>query len=268
VAESGVVLPAGPYSLSPAGEQAGKPSQNVLNLSLKIGNLWCPACAWLIDEVLKKAPGVVKSSCNFSTDRLQIDYDPVRTSPQRIIRSIDKLGFSAAVPDPTRDAIQRRKEFTRFAISTFLTMNVMMISFALYSGFFSELSQAAIAKLSWPLFFMASFVLFYGGHNIFKKALAGCTSAAASMETLIAVGSLSAYIYSIFNLLTGNIHLYFDTASMLIWEKFSRGEPKIRFSRNWKTFFLCIRPRSRLPPRAILMAATLACNNCAGGISF
>jgi heavy metal translocating P-type ATPase len=241
VAETGVILPTGPYNSSQTEEQAGTSSQNVLNLSLKIGNLWCPACAWLIDEALKKTPGVIESSCNFSTDRLQIDYDPVRTSPQRIIRSIDKLGFRAAVPDQTKDEIQKRKEFTRFAISAFLTMNVMMISFALYSGFFSELSQAAIAKLSWPLFFMASFVLFYGGHNIFKKALAGCTSAAASMETLIAVGSLSAYIYSIFNLLTGNIHLYFDTASMLITlvllGKILEGGAKNRVQQELENFF-------------------------------
>jgi heavy metal translocating P-type ATPase len=188
---------------------------DTLSLQLKISDMWCPACAWVIDETLKRNPGVVDAACNFSTDRLRCEYNPVKTSSDKIINIINDLGYKTVVAgeEGTRE---KRTEFIRFVISAFLTMNVMMLSFALYSGFFSELTQDSISKLSWPIFFLASFVLFYGGRRIFKKALAGFTSAAASMETLIAVGSLSAYIYSIFNLLTGNIHLYFDTASMLI----------------------------------------------------
>ena len=188
---------------------------DTLSLQLKISDMWCPACAWVIDETLKRNPGVVDAACNFSTDRLRCEYNPVKTSPDKIINIINDLGYKTVVAgeEGTRE---KKTEFIRFVISAFLTMNVMMLSFALYSGFFSELTQDSISKLSWPIFFLASFVLFYGGRRIFKKALAGFTSAAASMETLIAVGSLSAYIYSIFNLLTGNIHLYFDTASMLI----------------------------------------------------
>jgi heavy metal translocating P-type ATPase len=95
-------------------------------------------------------------------------------------------------------------------------MNVMMLSFALYSGFFTEFSPETIQKLSWPTFVLASFVCIYGGHNIYRRAWIGISTAAFSMETLITVGSLSAYFYSIYGLLSGSIHLYFDTASMLI----------------------------------------------------
>ena len=41
-------------------------SSQFLPLTLKISNMWCPACAWLIDESLKKAPGIRQSRCNFS----------------------------------------------------------------------------------------------------------------------------------------------------------------------------------------------------------
>jgi heavy metal translocating P-type ATPase len=184
-------------------------------LQLKISDMWCPACAWVIDETLKRNPGIVSADCNFSTDRLRCEYNPVKTAPDKIINVISDLGYKTVVAGE-KDTREKRAEFIRFGISALLSMNVMMLSFAIYSGFFSELTRDSVLKLSWPLFFMASIVLFYGGHNIFKKALAGFTSAAASMETLIAVGSLSAYIYSVYNLLTANIHLYFDTASMLI----------------------------------------------------
>jgi heavy metal translocating P-type ATPase len=63
---------------------------------------------------------------------------------------------------------------------------------------------------------MAGIVLAYGGYEFYKKAWAGITNASFSMETLIIMGALSAYAYSTYNLFTASIHLYYDTASMLI----------------------------------------------------
>jgi heavy metal translocating P-type ATPase len=208
--------PTGPLESSKRPLQSATPAEGVLGLNLKVSNMWCPACAWLIDESLQKAPGVIYSACNFSTDRLQVSYNPIKTSPDRIIDAVKKLGYRAAEPDASRDALERRREFIRFAISAFLTMNIMMLSYALYSGFFTEFSRDTIYKLSWPAFIMATFVVVYGGFELFKKAWSGLTNAAFSMETLIIMGSMSAYGYSTVNLFAGSIHLYYDTAAMLI----------------------------------------------------
>ena len=189
---------------------------NVLTLKLIIKNMWCSACAWVIDESLKKTPGIVDSSCNFSTDRLQVVYDPVTLSPDQIIDTIGKLGYRASRPGESEQKTDRRREFVRFAVSAFLTMNVMMLSFALYTGFFTDLSPENAAKLSWPMFIMATAILIYGGYDFYKKAWAGLRNAAFGMETLIIIGALSAYFYSTYNLFSASIHLYYDTAAMLI----------------------------------------------------
>jgi cation transport ATPase len=178
--------------------------------------MWCSACAWVIDESLKKTPGIVDSTCNFSTDRLQVTYDPVKLSPDQIIETIGKLGYRAARPGESEKTTERRREFIRFAVSSFLTMNIMMLSFALYTGFFTNLSPENAAKISWPMFVMATAVLIYGGYDFYKKAWAGLRHAAFSMETLIIIGALSAYFYSTYNLFATSIHLYYDTAAMLI----------------------------------------------------
>jgi heavy metal translocating P-type ATPase len=192
------------------------PSDSELDLVLKVDDMWCPACAWLIDESLKKTGGIIHSACNFSTDRLHIRYNPVQTSPARIMKNIVRLGYRAAEPDDSSRDTERKKEFVRFAISAFLTMNIMMLSWSLYSGFLTEFSRETIYKLSWPAFIMATAVLLYGGFGLFKKAWHGLTHAAFSMETLIIIGSLSAYVYSTVSLLAGSIHLYYDTSAMLI----------------------------------------------------
>lgn len=189
---------------------------NTLPLNLTIKDMWCSACAWVIDETLLKTPGVDRVTCNFSTDRLNCSYNPLTTSPEKIITAIQRLGYRATTPEESSIAIDKRKETIRFAVSTFLTMNIMMLSAALYFGFFTELTEDAIWKISWPIFIMTTVIMVYGGSNIYKRSLAGFVSAAGSMETLIAVGAGSAYLFSVYNLFKGSIHLYFDTAAMLI----------------------------------------------------
>ena len=201
--------PANPPPAPAAGDGA------TLQLTLQIDGMWCPACAWVIEDSLRRQRGVLEAACNFATDRLQCRFDPVRSAPAEIIRSIEKLGYRAAAPDEIGAAAERRREFIRFGVSAFLTMNVMMLSFALYTGFFSTLAAEAVHKISWPIFIMASAVLVYGGGPIYRKALAAARSAHFGMETLVAVGALAAYGFSTYNLLRGSIHLYFDTAAML-----------------------------------------------------
>ncbi|MBW1695979.1 MAG: cation-translocating P-type ATPase [Deltaproteobacteria bacterium] len=197
-------------------QKQSDPQGDALDLILRIDGMWCPACAWVIEASLKKLPGVVHTSCNFSTDRLQCRYDPIRTSSGKITEIIEGLGYRAFAPEQPDETAEKKRELIRFTISASFTMNIMMFSFALYSGFFTSLSDKTIGKLAWPAFAMTTIVLFYGGKSIFQKAARGVVFPALGMETLIAAGSLCAYLYSIYRLFQGSAHVYFDTASMLI----------------------------------------------------
>ena len=91
-----------------------------------------------------------------------------------------------------------------------------MMACALYYGFFEDLTAAGTRLLSWPLWAMATPVVFYGGWPILRKGLSSLRHGAPTMESLISVGALSAYGYSFFQMLRGSLHLYFDTAAMII----------------------------------------------------
>ena len=198
------------------GDVVPSKGERELRFTLKVNGMWCPACAWVIEESLKKKSGVSNVGCDFTSDRVRCDYDPVLISPSQIISSIKGLGYDAFQPERSEEAKERKREIIRFALSAFLTMNVMMFSFALYAGFFTEFSHDTVRNLSWPIFVMASIVVLYGGKRIYQRAWAGVTSAAFGMETLITIGGFSAYLYSTYQWLSGSIHLYYDTASMLI----------------------------------------------------
>jgi heavy metal translocating P-type ATPase len=188
----------------------------ILAVNLAIDGMWCPACAWVIEETLLGLKGVAQVNCNFATDRLRCTYRPAICSPDVIADHVRRLGYQARRPEDQPERGAKRRLFIRFAITTFLTMNVMMISFALYSGFFTQLDPGSIRKLSWPLVIMTTAVMLYGGGPVHRKALSGIWGGRPGMETLISIGASCAFIYSFFKFLSGSIHLYFDTVCMLV----------------------------------------------------
>ena len=210
---------AAPYSAAadprPASEHAPQDVEH-LTLTLNIQGMWCPACAWLIQETLRRTPGVARATCQFDLDRLRCHYDPVKITPRQITTAVARLGYQPAPPSAPANARYRRRAWIRLAVSGFLTMNVMMLSFALYSGFVSSLDARSIGYLSWPILIMGTAVVLYGGYPIYRRAWAGLSNAAFGMESLITLGTAGAWGLSLHHFIKGGLHLYFDTAAMLI----------------------------------------------------
>ena len=201
----------------PADSRIQEPSPPPLSLTMKVEGMWCPACSWLIEEVLHKTGGILESQVFFLSDLAHVKYYPHLLTPQEILDRISRLGYRPSLLQDASKGSQEKKDLLlRLGTSSILTANIMMISYALYYGFFQELSRAAVAYLSLPLLGMATPVIFYGGWPILRRGFQGIRYGHTCMETLISIGVLSAYLYSIFQIFRGSLHLYFDTASMLI----------------------------------------------------
>jgi heavy metal translocating P-type ATPase len=198
-------------------DQRYQENKLALDLILRIEGMWCPACAWVIDEVLKKEQGVLEAKVFFLSDSAQIQYLPHIIRPEEIMARISGLGYRPLLFQEAEGISKEKRDLLkRLGVSAILTVHLMMLSFALYFGFFQELSPGAVQYLSYPLWLMATPVLFYGGLPILKRGSAALRHGAPSMDTLIAIGSLAAYFYSLFQMVQGSLHLYFDTASMLV----------------------------------------------------
>jgi heavy metal translocating P-type ATPase len=190
---------------------------SALPLTLTIEGMWCPACSWLIEGVLHKASGIPEAKVLFFSDLAHIKYHPHLITPQEILERISSLGYRASLFREDQGQAQEKRSFLlRLGISSILTFNIMMLSFALYYGFFEDLTAQGIRYLSWPLWAMATPAVFYGGWQIHKKGLSALRHRTPTMETLISVGALSAYGYSFFQMLRGSLHLYFDAAAMIV----------------------------------------------------
>lgn len=191
--------------------------RDTLELTFRVAGMWCVTCGVLVESVLRGMPGVVDARVSFFSDSAHVRYLPHLTSPGTILDRVSRLGYSAVVhTDESSITGERRSLQIRLGVAAILTANVMMISWALYFGFFQELTEEEVRFLSWPLWLLSTPVVFHAGAPILKKAFRGVRWGAVSLETLIAVGCLSAYGFSMLQMLAGSLHVYFDTASMLV----------------------------------------------------
>jgi heavy metal translocating P-type ATPase len=235
--------------LSPDESQSTEPlpgdAAHLLPFEEKISGMWCPACAWVIGAAVGRLPGVTEVGCDFSTDRMRGRYDPVRATPAQIRRAVQGLGYGIAPETDGEGPGPWRGEFVRLIVSALLAANVMMLSWALYAGFFTTLGSEGVGFISWPIVIMATVVMAYGGAPLVRKALSGLRHGAPGMELLIVLGAGSAYLYSLVNWRQGSIHLYLDTASMLVClvllGKWLESRAKDRVRRDLEGF-LSLRP--------------------------
>lgn len=207
-----------PAKTAGAAPPPGTPGADLAQeLTFRIDGMWCPACAWWIEEVLRRTEGVLEARVSFASDVAAVRHLPHRASAQALLDRVSRLGYRARrVEEPAERARERRARGLRLGVSCLLTAHLMMISMALYGGFLVDLGPDGVHFLSLPQGVLATPVVFYGGWPILRRAWGGVRAGIASMDTLIAVGSLSSYVYSLVALANGSLHLYFDTAAMLI----------------------------------------------------
>ena len=203
-------------------EPPAPPDETTDRRVFRVEGMWCPSCSWVIERILRKEEGVLWATASFASDRVRVTYLPRLVGPGRIAQAIEDLGYRVVPSDAEqRHERQLRSELLRLGLSVFLTVNIMMLSFGIYQGyifegFFLEVTGSAVRMIGVPALLMSTIVVFWGGFPILERAVRAARARAFVMETLIGFGAVAAYGLSLYGLLHGSLHLYFDTAAMLI----------------------------------------------------
>lgn len=213
---AGIVLPGGFREDEETPPQTPSGMQDTVELTLHVSGMGCPACAWLLEKVLRNTKGVGEVRVSFGSDRASILYDPSLVAPREILALIASFGYQASTPSEGQAGDREGASWVRLGVSAVLTAHVMMISWALYAGFLEDLSRESVLYLSIPILGLSSPVVFWCGLPVLRKGFSGLRHLFPNLESLVGLGALSAYFYSLAQFLSGSLHLYFDTASMLI----------------------------------------------------
>lgn len=185
-----------------------------------IEGMWCAGCALAAENVLKSEPGIQAADVSFAAESGRLQYDPKVANPEQVLKSLDALGYHARLMEDAEDnktSKQQEKTFLQLITSAAFGMQVMIIYLVqLYqqysAGSFNLPMVRELQYLAWAL---STPILFIGGSSFLKGAWRALRAKTATMDTLVSLGTLSAYGYSVYIALTGTGEAYFDSVAMI-----------------------------------------------------
>lgn len=121
-------------------------TSNTTPIELTLGGLWCSSCAWLVQETLRRAPGVQEVTVSFLQRQARVTIDPSQTSGAHLVRRIRRLGYAAGMADaPRKD--EEESLFTRLAFCGVFVLHDVIISSILYVRTWLQLNTPEDATL-------------------------------------------------------------------------------------------------------------------------
>jgi len=178
------------------------------NATLKLRGMSCASCANNIEDAVRSVPGVEACSVNFGAEQATVTYDPGKTDVAAIQAAVDGAGYSAHpmqddVLAPEDDAERRERQ----AENCKLTRKVWLsgiVSAVLVIGSLPAMTGLPIPFIPmwlhnpWFQLVLTTPVLFWAGGEFFVNAWKALKRHTATMDTLVAIGTGTAYLYSLF----------------------------------------------------------------------
>ncbi|MBP8954390.1 MAG: heavy metal translocating P-type ATPase [Armatimonadetes bacterium] len=180
---------------------------------LHISGMHCAACARNVENALRNAVGVEKAAVNFADESASVSFYPDETSTDDLVQVVVDAGYGAALEDSLDRQAEALKRTREQAIQLMLFIFGAVMSLAIMG-----LSMFAdFAGRNWIVLALATVVQGALGWQFYVNSVAALRRSTTNMDVLIALGSSSAYLYSLFMVLHGaGEHLYFDTAAMIL----------------------------------------------------
>ena len=191
-----------------------------VQIDLILEGIHCAACVWLNEKVLYDTKGVVEANINFTTNKARVVFNSDILKLSDIIKKIRSIGYNAYAYDSSiadKEASKAKQDyFVRMMVAVVCTMNIMMLSVAKYTGFFTGMSIEVKNMIHLAEFILATPVLFFSGFVFYKGAYFGLKNRIVNMDLLVSSGATMTYVYSLFVLFGAKGESYFDSVAMII----------------------------------------------------
>jgi len=186
---------------------------------LKITGMHCASCATLINRSLSRAEGVKEANVNYATAKVFIEFDEKKLSEQDLIKIVQSKGYDAKVSDPKLDAknadSESKAELKKIRNTLYLSMLFAIPAFII--GMILMPLKVEIPYAEFILFALATPVQFIVGSAIYKSAWVALKNKSANMDSLIALGTSAAYLFSVYSIFfQPELGQYFETSAILI----------------------------------------------------
>jgi Cu+-exporting ATPase len=170
-------------------------------VELPIAGMTCASCANRIEQRLNQLAGV-RASVNYATEKASVEFEAGAVAPEQLVAAVRAAGYDAALPEPGAEDPLR----TRLLVSTALGLPVLLLSMV---------PALQFGGWEWLALVLATPVVLWGGSPFHRSAWANLRHATATMDTLISLGTLAAWLWSVYAVVLGGAEPYLEVASVV-----------------------------------------------------
>ncbi len=200
------------------------PADSPRFLDLPVEGMTCGSCAARVQRTLERQEGVAAAEVNYATGKAhltiseEVDLDAIRAAVEKAgyhVAELDTDGSGAADEEGASAADREHERAWARRVMWALPAAVFMLATMVFE-LVDEMAMMEADWLRWLMFAVATPVQFVIGWPFLAGAVRLARHRAANMDTLVALGTLAAYLYSVRELFTGGTEVYFEAAVVII----------------------------------------------------
>jgi len=170
-------------------------------IDLPVSGMTCAACARTIERTLSATPGVKRARVNLATETATVEYDPARVRAGNFVVAIEELGYGVPEGGPSPDR-ERRALLLRLWVAVAFAAPVVFLGMS--------------HRAPWLQLALTLPVIFYSGAPFYAAAWRALRHRAANMNTLIALGTGAAFLYSLWTTVRGGYEVFYEAAAVIV----------------------------------------------------
>jgi P-type Cu+ transporter len=197
---------------------------DVRETTFGVTGMTCASCVGRVERALKKAPGVLEATVNLANEKATVRYLAGEAEPVDLEKAVEGAGYGVVhegeAEASAEDAHEKeyRKLRNNFLVAAALTALILLGSLPMMLG---AMPPIPMGWLNLGLLALATPVQFWAGWRFYRGAWGALKHGQANMNTLVAVGTSAAYLYSAVatlapQLFAGRADVYFDTSALII----------------------------------------------------
>jgi Cu+-exporting ATPase len=176
-------------------------------VDLPVSGMTCAACARSIERTLSGTGGVDRARVNLATNTATVEYDASRTGVREFVAAIEELGYGVPEKEVREDAMERAYR-RRLLVAAVFALPVVVLGMSH--------GRIAIPYSTWIQLALTLPVVFYAGAPFYIAAWKALRHGAANMNSLIALGTGAAFLYSLWQTVMGRHEVYYEAAAAII----------------------------------------------------
>ena len=168
---------------------------------IPVSGMTCAACQARVQRTLQKETGVADASVNLMMKTATVTYDPTTVTPTRLVEAIRDTGYGAELAPPERTAFEEQEARDREAEAEFKELKRKAIASGIVGAVAMAVSMSTMHSYAplgaWTQLVAALGVMLWAGRHFYTRAWAALRHRSADMNTLVAIGTGAAFLYSV-----------------------------------------------------------------------